>query len=1448
MFLVFDTETTGLPIDKRAPLTDFNNWPRVVQLAWQLHDEQGRLIESGNDIIRPDGFTIPYNATKVHGITTEFALKNGSPLTEVLSKFRKTIEKADYLSGHNLDFDLSALGCEYLRCEMEADWINHPVLDTCTETTARFCELPGGKGGKFKLPTLNELYVKLFHESFRNAHNAGADVEATARCFFELVRLGVFQNADFTHASDFVHRFQEIHPESIKTWNVFIAPEKTDESLNESENHAVPLGFDSPDHTSLADHFSHLRNHSTFSILNSTTAINELVKTSAKMGMAAVGLTDSGNLMGAFHFVSAISAHNQKETKAVEEGKKAEASLLKAVLGCEFNICRDYLDKSVKDNGYVVPVFARNKTGYTHLSMLSSISFVEGFYYVPRISHSLLLEHKDGLIVTTGGLSGEVPHLLLNAGEQQAEDALLWYKEHFGDDFYIEINRHSLDEENYLNNFLLQMATKHSISYFAANNTHYLQQEEAEAHDFLLCIKDNSRKDDPIGRGYGYRYGFPNNEFYFKSKEQMAALFADIPEAITTIPEIIAKIEPFDLQRSIQLPVFEIPAEFLDPEDKLDHGKRGENNYLRHISYEGARKRYGEITDEIEARLEFELDTIKMTGYPGYFLIVQDLIAAARKIGVWVGPGRGSAAGSLVAYSIGITNVDPLKYGLLFERFLNPDRVSLPDIDIDFDDEGRSKVIEYTINKYGNDKVAQIVTYGTLGTKSAIRDIGRALDTDLMTVNRLAGQTSGINFSDFLHRTNDELREIYRPEQMAAGEMLKQKMKEDNVESRILKNTLMIEGLVRNTGVHACGLVVTPTDLRELVPVFLAKDSNMWTTQFDNSVAESAGLLKIDFLGLKTLSLIRDTIEIIQKRHKITIDPDTIPLDDPKTYALFQRGETIGVFQYESAGMQKHLKDLKPTAFTDLIAMNALYRPGPMQYIPNYIRRKHGLEKIEYDLPEMAEILNETYGITVYQEQVMMLSRRLSGFKRGEADSLRKAMGKKQKDQLDKLYTKFIEGGKQNQLDEKILNKIWNDWQAFANYAFNKSHSTCYAVIAFQTAYLKANYPAEFLAAVLSNNIGDIKQVTFFLEECRRMKIKTLGPDVNESQYKFTVNEKGEIRFGLGAIKNMGEAAANAILEERTENGLYQDVMDFLTRLNQKAVNKRNLEALATAGAFDSFNDVHRAQFFYKEPNELTTFLEKAMRNAAMMQEAKNSTQFNLFGEEASIQMVELSFPQCEPWSDLKKLQMEFESIGFYISAHPLDTYSITLRYFANSDVQQLITQSDTMKGSKVSFAGQIISADHLVSQQGNSYARFRIEDRTGSIDLSLFAEAYFKSKHLIEAGAFVMVHATMQASYRDQEKVEPKIVDVQLLSSILENTGRTTVFKVRLDEADDEDLHRFADLLQTHPGTQSYSLLLSDATLKTHSKLSPKKQKVHLASLLPEIEQLGFVDFDIVT
>lgn len=1445
MFLVFDTETTGLPQDKQAPITDFDNWPRAVQIAWQFHGADGSLLERADYIIKPVDYTIPFNAAKVHGITTERAQREGHDLKEVLEAFQQILSKTTCIIGHNIEFDTKILGAEFLRMGMEAGIMDAHQVDTCSETTASFCQLPGGRGGRFKLPNLGELHQKLFGQNFDNAHNAMADVNATARCFFELIRTGVITAQDLKVEESLVTAFIKANPGPVQAFLTH-----SSNAISQEHNPAAETlpSIDNSAHepqSDLISVFCHLRNHSTYSVLMSTSEVDALVKRAASYGMKAVGLTDTSNLMGAFNFVNAVEDFNQKEEKkAAENGREPKA--LKAILGCEIYICRDHTDKSTKDNGALVPLIAKNKTGFRNLSLLSSNSYTDGFYYVPRIDKDMLLQHREGLMATTGGLTGEVPYLLLNVGEKQAEEAILWWKEHFGEDFYIELNRHGLEEEDHLNEFLIHMAQKHNIRYFATNNTYYLNREDADAHDFLLCIRDNTRKSDPIGKGYGHRFGFPNDMFYFRSPEEMVQVFADLPHAIQTITEIVDKVEPIVLKRDVMLPEFGIPEDFRIAEDMADHGKRGENNYLRHLAYEGASARYGLLTEEITSRLDFELETIERTGYPGYFLIVQDLIAAAKNMGVWVGPGRGSAAGSLVAYCIGITNVDPLKYGLLFERFLNPERISMPDIDIDFDDEGRSKVIDYVTNKYGRNKVAQIITYGTLGTKSAIRDIGRALDVDLSVVNKLAASTLNIKLGDFFELSDEKLKDKYRPEQIEAGNQLKQTMQKDSTESRILKSTIKIEGLVRNTGIHACGFVITPSDLRELVPVTMPKESTLWATQFDNAVAEPAGLLKMDFLGLKTLSLIRDTIELVKQRHGIHINPDEIPLDDPKTFELFLHGDTIGIFQYESPGMQKHLKDLKPNTFNDLIAMNALYRPGPMQYIPNYIRRKNGLEKVSYDLDVTREILEETYGITVYQEQVMLLSQKLAGFSRGEADTLRKAMGKKNKELLAKLNSKFLEGGKTNNHPEQVLEKIWNDWIAFANYAFNKSHSTCYAVIGFQTAYLKAHYPAEFMASVLSNNIGDIKQVTFFMEECRRMGLTILGPDVNESDYRFKVNPRGEIRFGLGAIKNLGESVVTSILEERNNGGVFRSVFDFLSRINLKTFNKRSIESMAMAGAFDSFEGIHRAQFFHREAGETANFAEKAIRYAAQLQESKQSAQINLFGEESKVQLAEINFPQCEPWPRSKELQAELETIGFYVSSHPLDSYKIPIRFFTNSGINLLLSEQESLQGRKLVFAAQVVSAEHLTSQQGKPYGKVKLEDQQATIDLMIFAETYLKCKHLLDTGTFVMVTAIMQPSYRDKDKLEIRVQEMELLDNVVRIHTREMNVTLRTDLMDSDAMQTFIGLFQQHEGKFPYTVTLQDEELNLKTKLHSTKKGVDLENLVPKLEQFEWLDLEL--
>ena len=804
----------------------------------------------------------------------------------------------------------------------------------------------------------------------------------------------------------------------------------------------------------------------------------------------------------------------------------------------------------------------------------------------------------------------------------------------------------------------------------AANNTYYLSQNDANAHDILLCVKDAELQSTPKGRGRGFRFGFPNEEYYFKSQQQMKELFADVPEAIINTNEIIEKIENFHLKRDVLLPAFDIPEKFIDTQDNVDGGKRGENAYLRHLTYEGAKKRYGEITEEISERLDFELATIENTGYPGYFLIVQDFTSQARKMGVSVGPGRGSAAGSAVAYCIGITNVDPIKYDLLFERFLNPDRVSLPDIDIDFDDEGRNDIIQWVVDKYGKNQVAQIITYGTMAAKSSLRDTARVLDLPLAEADVLAKKMPDIKLNKLFNFDDAQLKEKLNGEQLQLANDFKELAEGDNLQAQTIQQATILEGSVRNTGIHACGVIITPDDISKFVPVTTAKDAELLVTQFDNSVVESAGMLKMDFLGLKNLTIIKDCCKLIKHNHGVEIDPNEIPLDDEKTYELFQRGETNGVFQFESPGMQKNLRALKPDKFDDLIAMNALYRPGPMEYIPNFIARKHGDEEIEYDLPEMAEYLADTYGITVYQEQVMLLSQSLAGFSKGDADVLRKAMGKKIFTLLEKLKPKFLDGCKDRGHDVEIAEKIWKDWEAFAAYAFNKSHSTCYALIAFQTAYLKAHYPAEYMAAYLTHNMNDIKKVTFYMEECKRMGIKVLGPDINESFYKFAVNKNGEIRFGLGAVKGVGEGAVEAIVNERNENGTYQSIFDVTKRIDLRAANKKAFESLVLAGGFDSFG-YHRSVYFDGDEGG-PVFLEKAMKFGAKHQQNENSAQVSLFGESADIALLEPPMPVCEPWSTLHMLNREKEVVGFYISGHPLDDYKLEMDNFCNHHIGQI--------------------------------------------------------------------------------------------------------------------------------------------------------------------------------
>ena len=962
MYLIFDTETTGLPKNKQAPLTDFDNWPRVVQIAWQLHDRNGKLISAENIIVKPDGFTIPFNAEKVHGISTQLALDEGIPLDEVLDRFTENLHLAELIIGHNiLDFDIKVAGSEYLRRGKENVIATKRAIDTQLVST-EYCAIPSGRGGQYKWPTLLELHKKLFGKGFGEAHDAAYDVAANARCFFGLLNQKVVLPADETPLQDIVYEEPELA------------------SANFTKKHKSNVKFvDSPVvHREANTPFCHLHLHSQFSVLQATPNIKSIIRKAKEYNMPAVALTDLGNMFGAFKFV-----------------REALANDVKPIVGCEFFVAEERLKlKFTKDNPdkrFNQVLLAKNKNGYFNLAKLSSCGYTEGLYGLyPRIDKELIEQYSQNIIALSGGLSGEIPNLILNTGEHQAEDALKWWIQVFGEDFYIELLRHDQEENNRANEVLLRFASKYDVKVIASNEVFYLNKSDANAHDVMICVKENELQSTPIGRGRGFRYGFPNQEYYFKSQEEMKALFKDIPEAIENINEVVNKIEKYELDREVLLPAFDIPKGFESQDD-----------YLRHLTYEGAKIRYPELTPAIRERLDFELETIKNTGYPGYFLIVQDFTSEARKMGVAVGPGRGSAAGSAVAYCTRITNVDPIAYDLLFERFLNPDRVSLPDIDIDFDDEGRSKIIDYVVKKYGRNQVAQIITYGTMAAKSSIKDAARVMELSLSEANNLAKLVP--------ERPGTTLEKACKevPE-------LEQIGKSQTKEGEVLRQARVLEGSVRNTGIHACGVIITPDDITKFIPVSVSKESDLYVTQFDNSVVENAGMLKMDFLGLKTLSILKTAIENIEKRHGIKIDIDTIPLDDDKTFELYQKGYTNGTFQFESAGMQKHLRALKPDKFQDLIAMNALYRPGPMEYIPNFIKRKNGEENITYDIPVMEEYLAETYGITVYQEQVMLLSQKLANFSKGDADVLRKAMGKKVLALLEKLKPKFLEGCKAN--------------------------------------------------------------------------------------------------------------------------------------------------------------------------------------------------------------------------------------------------------------------------------------------------------------------------------------------------------------------------------------------------------------------------------------------------
>ncbi len=1211
--------------------------------------------------------------------------------------------------------------------------------------------------------------------------------------------------------------------------------------------------------------FSHLHCHTQFSLLDGQASISGLMKKAQADGMSAVAMTDHGNMFGAFNFVAEANKYN-----------------VKPIVGCEFYLVADRHKKSFsrekgeKDQRYHQLLLAKDQAGYQNLARLCSMSFIEGVYSkFPRIDKELLLQYHEGLIATSCCIGASIPQTILFKSEAEAETELKWWLDVFGDDYYIEIQRHGLmnfdgtgKSQEDVNQVLLRLAQKYNVKTIATNDSHYVEQQDWMAHDLLLCVNTGELESVPVGDFqtkyfrlisgdqkvlYGHldelrqqhghdsavrsqltrideeaskgrpqsRFGFNNDQFYFKTQAEMGVLFHDVPEALDNTQEIVDKITPPKLQRDILLPNFPIPAHFGSADD-----------FLRHLTFEGAKKRYHDLTDEIQERLNYELRIIQTMGFAGYFLITQDFINHGRSVGVAVGPGRGSAAGSAVAYCVGITNIDPIKYSLLFERFLNPERVSMPDIDIDFDDVNRQKVIDYVINKYGKTQVAQIITFGSMAAKSSIKDVARAMDLPLAQANELAklvpekpGTTLAGAFADV-------------PELRALRENF------TDPRGHVLRLAEKLEGSVRNTGIHAAGVIIAPDDITKYIPVSTSKDSDLLVTQFDGKVIESAGMLKMDFLGLKTLTIIVDAIRLIEQSHGVKIDIDTIPLDDEKTYQLYQRGDTVGTFQFESDGMRQYLRDLKPNNIEDLIAMNALYRPGPMAFIPDFIDRKHGRKQIEYPHPLLEPILSYSQGIMVYQEQIMQTAQILAGYSLGGADLLRRAMGKKDMKKMALERVKFVEGAqKLHNIPEKKASEVFDVMEKFAEYGFNRSHSAAYSVVAYQTGYLKANYPAEYMAAVLTNSMGDIKKITFFIEEARRQGVLVLGPDVNESDLKFNVNAQGQIRFGLAAVKGAGEAAVENIVEERVKGGAYPQLFEFAKRVNLRAVNKKTFESLAQAGAFDSFERYHRRQYL-EAPAGDQPLIEKAMRVAQQYQAAKESAQHSLFGGgSGEVQIPLPKIADMEPWNTTEQLRREKEVVGFYLSGHPLDEFKLELNAWCSCGLDGL----DQYKNREVTVAGLITNVLFRTTKAGKPFASFSLEDYDGSLQLALFNDDYTRLAPLInpknypeEAVPPVLIRGKMMLRWGTEDQFELKISVIELLSEVADKRANGVRIPLEVSRLSPSFLELLEAAALASAGSKKLEVVLRDGEENLTVNLSSRRLRVEPKAFLVKLRELA--------
>ena len=1154
--------------------------------------------------------------------------------------------------------------------------------------------------------------------------------------------------------------------------------------------------------------FSHLHCHTQFSLLDGAANISDMMKKAQQDEMKAVALTDHGNMFGAFKFVA-----------------EANKIGVKPIVGCEFYMVEDRHRKSFskgeKDNRYHQLMLAKNEQGYKNLSKLCSLGYMQGFYSKwPRIDKELVLKYHEGLIATTCCIGAEIPQAILNKGEEEAEKLFKWWLELFGDDYYIELQRHQMEEQEKVNAVLLKFAQKYGTKVIATNDSHYVDQDDFNAHDILLCVNTGEYQSTEKGDGKGKRFGFHNDQFFFKSQQEMGQLFADVPESLDNTAEIVDKINTPELKRDILLPNFPIPAPFKNADE-----------YLSNLTFAGAKKKYGIISLEVEERINHELKIIKDMGFAGYFLITSDFINAGKDMGVVVGPGRGSAAGSVVAYCINITNIDPIKYKLLFERFLNPERVSMPDIDTDFDDEGRQKVIDYVVDKYGYNQVAQIITYGTMAAKMAIKDVARVTELPLAEANILAKLVP--------ERPGTTLTKAY-------AEVAELKAIRDGNDKRaeVLQMAEKLEGSVRNSGIHAAGVIIAPDDLTEYIPVSTSKDSNLLVTQFDGKVIEDAGMLKMDFLGLKTLTIIKDALAMIKKNKGVDINIDEIPLDDEQTFKLYQRGDTIGTFQFESPGMRKYLQELKPTNIEDLIAMNALYRPGPMEFIPNFIKRKHGQEKVEYPHELLEPILSYSYGIMVYQEQIMQTAQIMAGYSLGQADLLRRAMGKKKIEEMNKQKVIFVKGAKEKHGIEKAkAEEVFAIMEKFAQYGFNRSHSAAYSVVAYQTAYLKAHYPAEYMASVLTHNQNNIEKITFFMDECKKQGIHVLGPDVNESNIVFDVNDKDHIRFGMGAIKGSGDAAVEAIISERDKNGHFNSIWDFAERISLRQVNKKTFESLALSGAFDRFADYHRRQFVHAEEGDIN-LIEKAVKYGNNMQAEKNSAQTSLFGDSSNTSIPPPKVAPLDPFSDLEKLRLEKEVVGFYISGHPLDQFKLEIQNFCTCPV----TKIEEHKGEEVSVAGIITKSIFRQSKKGNPFALFSIEDYDGSLDMALFGEEFRKNQHLLSVGEFVYLIGTVQERYNQIGMWELKVQNIQLLTEVRDKMSKTVCIDVKASVIDEELVERLEYLVQQYPGKCNFQINIKDEEKGILLDTMSRKFKVDPSNeLIADLKKMDQIDYKIL-